>query len=42
MDKLTDKRLKEVEREIQRQFLRRRKELRENELSKNSKQKCNT
>lgn len=38
MDKLTDKRLKEVEREIQRQFLKRRRKLREDELSKNSKQ----
>ena len=42
MDKLTDKRLKEIERRMREEFLKRRRELKKNELSKDSKQKCNT
>ena len=37
MDKLIDRKLKEIEKRMREKFLKRRRELRENELSKDSK-----
>lgn len=42
MDKLIDRKLKEIEKRMREKFLKRRRELRENELSKDSKQKYDT